>query len=217
MPAPILSIAPLSGSLLNATPNLMPFHVEHDGPAPIDTYFLVQAAKEDVAKPPPPVSEEDSVSEMITSTSAAPIPSSEEPSRRGAEPSTRFVATFRGRTVHGLEVEMPIGYTGLIMTGEGKQRQPATKPSAKPRGGRTTRGARRALEADADTELMDVDGENSPLGDNDQTSRALMPTAQFGSFVLWHPDIPTDPGRDEYARSLTEWIALADQIHRVEE
>ena len=42
--------------------------------------------------------------------------------------------------------------------------------------------------------------------------RVLKPTARFDSFVLWHPDIPVDEGKDEYLRSLSEWTNIASEV-----
>ncbi|KAJ7780335.1 ribonuclease H2, subunit C [Mycena maculata] len=230
--APTLSITPISEPLPNACPNLLPFHVNHDGPAPIATYFLVEAANEHVTKPPPDAkAPEDSDMVVDTdrpaTTSMEPEvvpPASGEPhtnnslSRRVREATTRFMATFRGRTMQGLKVELPQGYTGVIMAGEGapgtgKANALKTKikrVAAKARGSKTGRLTRSATHVEDEYEA------DEDQSDDQRTAqaRALMPTAQFSSFVLWHPDIPVDPGRDEYLRSLSEWIRLADEIHR---
>ncbi|KAF7356991.1 hypothetical protein MVEN_01035700 [Mycena venus] len=226
MAAPTLSIAPIPSltSLPNASPNLMPFHVDHNGPTPISTYFLVEAAKEEVAKPPPPASEDVEMEPAMESTDTDVPPKVAEPpadtslARRITEATTRFAATFRGRTMQGLKVDLPSGYAGVVMAGKGtpfpgkasalrKKIQRVVK--AKPRGSKAGRVTRSATRDDEDD-----DGDEET--ESGQNSRTLMPTAQFSSFVLWHPDIPVDPGRDEYLRSLTEWIQLADEIHRVE-
>ncbi|KAJ7230605.1 ribonuclease H2, subunit C [Mycena pura] len=235
--APTLSIDPISSldSLPNAVPNLMPFHVDHNGPAPISTYFLVEAASEHIAQPPPalpavvgpadeplPTECQDSLSETVADPPVLPKTSF---SRRVTDATTRFIATFRGRTVHGLKVQLPPGYTGVVMAGGGAPRsahaagesnakakaQRAAKAKPKSRGNRTTRSVARADEEDE----MDIDGDEKDRGVG--CTRALLPAARFSSFVLWHPDMPVDPGRDEYARTLTEWIRLANEVHRVEE
>lgn len=58
---------------------------------------------------------------------------------------------------------------------------------------------------------QDRDGEESGVVEE---VKVLVPTGRFDSFMLWNPDIPVDEGKDEYLRSLTEWIALAAEIHR---
>jgi ribonuclease H2 subunit C len=195
----------------------MPFHVDHNGPAPISTYFVVKAAKEDVAKPGSVALVQDvEMDPAAESTDMDARPELVEPpadntlARRVTDATTRLVATFRGRTMQGLKVELPSGYAGVIMAGEGAQGkagalktniQRVVKDKAR---GRKTNRVTRARRRNEDE--MDGD-EETEVGQN---SRILMPTAQFSSFVLWYPDIPVDPGRDEYLRSLTEWIRLTD-------
>lgn len=195
----------------------MPFHIDHDGPAPISTYFLVDAGKEDVAKPPPPASAEDVEMEQAVESTDTNVPSeaAEPPAdsslaRHVTDATTRFVATFRGRTMQGLKVDLPCDYSGIIMAGEGAPapgRVGALKSKIQ-RVVKAKRGSRVTRRATRDEE--ELDGDEEP--ENGQNSRTLIPTTQFSSFVLWHPDIPVDPGRDEYLRSLTEWIRLADEV-----
>ncbi|KAJ7777367.1 ribonuclease H2, subunit C [Mycena metata] len=228
MAAPTLGIAPISSlaSLPNASPNLMPFHIDHDGPAPISTYFLVEAAKEHVAQPPPPAVEMEVDSEDASIKPAEmedALPETAEPhpdnslARRVTEATTRFIATFRGRIVQGLKVDLPSGYAGVIMTGESASASKVgafkTKIKRAVKAKTTGRATRSVTRADDEDDEMDGDDLETPDLKN---ARTLMPTAQFSSFVLWHPDIPVDPGRDEYLRSLIEWVHLANEIHRVE-
>ncbi|KAJ7127793.1 ribonuclease H2, subunit C [Mycena epipterygia] len=240
MAAPMLSIAPISdlASLPKASPNLMPFHVDHNGPAPISTYFLVEAASEHhcvptgpnhrngqlrlvlhVATPPPSATASAQESEMVVDseeplghspdvqTALPALPVNDTLSKRVTDATTRFIATFRGRTMLGLKVELPAGYAGVIVAGDsaagtGKTSALKTKlkqgtKAAKARGNRVGRATRSAMRDDDNDDEMDGDEET---GEDDQkNARTLMPTAQFSSFVLWHPDIPVDPGRDEYS------------------
>ncbi|KAJ6624829.1 ribonuclease H2 non-catalytic subunit-domain-containing protein [Mycena sp. CBHHK59/15] len=242
MAAPTLTIAPIAdlASLPIASPNLMPFHIEHTGPAPVSTYFLVEAAIEHVAKPPPsPSAAPDADSGMSMGAEDAEDPAGEGPPateptppaptppsdrallKRVTETTTRFVATFRGRIMQGLKVELPPDYSGFILTREstaaedkanGLKAKPkrATKPKSRGNtGGRATRSTGARFDADKDDGCGD--GEDG-FNDNQSIARTLMPTARFSSFVLWHPDIPVDAGKDEYMRSLTEWIRLADEV-----
>ncbi|KAI0923650.1 hypothetical protein AcV5_009131 [Taiwanofungus camphoratus] len=160
----------------------------------------------------------------------------------GAEAVRRFVAAFRGRTVHGLEVGLPEGYAGVVLRAPGEEGSAegggswkgTQKTGAKSRAGKTgrqTRGTRRARKAaDADVAEHGEDGgdcgedadadarlESGRLGGEDGAARVLRPVSAFSSFVLWNPDIPVDEGRDEYLRTLTEWTRLAAEIHRFEE
>lgn len=45
--------------------------------------------------------------------------------------------------------------------------------------------------------------------------QVLIAKGRFDEFTLWHPDGPVDKTRDEYIRSLNDWITLASEIHRV--
>ncbi|KDR80938.1 hypothetical protein GALMADRAFT_136016 [Galerina marginata CBS 339.88] len=170
----------------------------------------------------------------------------------------RFVSTFRGRTIHGLTIDLPEGYGGLVLqtqeeTGSGsvydkekdsnngkgkdsseKKKESGTKSSeaketGKPRGRLTRSAVSKRVEVitveDEDEVMADPehnlkssleDTEASTETPDDRPVRNLVPTAQFTSFTLWHPDRPVDKGSDEYYRTLTEWIALSHEIHRTD-
>ena len=55
MSCPTIVLAPIqnASSLKRCTPNLMPFHINYSGPAPISTYLLVEPASEMVGAPSP--------------------------------------------------------------------------------------------------------------------------------------------------------------------
>ena len=61
-----------------------------------------------------------------------------------------------------------------------------------------------------------VEEDGNPLAEvempDEHPVRRLIPHAQFSSFTLWHQDRPVDKGRDEYYRTLTEWIALSHEV-----
>ncbi|KAF7317869.1 hypothetical protein MKEN_00874800 [Mycena kentingensis (nom. inval.)] len=176
-------------ALPSAQPNLMPFHIQHDGHAPISTYFLVDAAPETVAKPVEDV-------EMPDAT-ARETDEQRREKRRVTDSTMRFIATFRGRTIQGLKTALPEGYMGVVMTGGSapastKRTTAKAKPKPKSRSGRATRSATR------------VDDEEEAPEETLGEQKMLVPKGKFSSIVLWHPDIPVDPGRDEYARALTD-------------
>lgn len=85
-------------SLDQAQPNLMPFHIDHDGEAPISTYFLVKASGHHPHSDAPPI----------------------DTTRRVYE------SAFRGRSLHGTEVKVPDGYVGLTLRVDGFVAPPAT-------------------------------------------------------------------------------------------
>ncbi|KIJ55519.1 hypothetical protein M422DRAFT_199768 [Sphaerobolus stellatus SS14] len=184
-----------SSPLSDVDAHLMPFHINHTGPASLSTYFLV--------KPSTPASEEpneDTVLQRVKS---------------------RFTAAFRGRKMHGLKVDVPEGYTGIILeaTGEGSstvtaiQKRPVSPKKSTIRGGRTTRGSR-TMEDDAD----DDDFEAEEMRDEDTAGpiRTLHATGKFTSFILWNPDVEVDEGQDEYLRSLTEYRTILSELHRTD-
>ncbi|CAK5267390.1 unnamed protein product [Mycena citricolor] len=183
--APSLEVAPIPQSgLPQSSPNLMPFHVEHNGAAAISTYMPIEAAPDNVAKP------------------AATTPDAETPEIAGSRPedtpmpletiptpdtATRFMTSFRGRTMHGLKVPLPQGYTGLLLNGDGVLSS-GIKPSKsgvkiKPKTtGRSSRSVTRADDVEMDSDQPST------------TTRTLLPVSEFSSFVLWQPDIPVDVG-----------------------
>jgi hypothetical protein len=154
-----------------------------------------------------------------------------------ATASTRLVSAFRGRTVHGLKVDLPEGYGGIILRtdGDGEEDTPKVVEGLKGkraetsrkvkvdlkanRKGRSIRNSLRAMETKVDGSGDDVttgiDPEDAEGELNEEVvARTLQPSATFPSFVVWHPDIPVDETRDEYIRSLTEWTRLATHVRR---
>ncbi|OSD05352.1 hypothetical protein PYCCODRAFT_1362279 [Trametes coccinea BRFM310] len=245
--------------LTSATPHLMPFQIAYTGPAPISTYFRVQTAPEPtfgretkttatvvvvdgsqissdsqstlVAEP----QEESSRAAMEPSASSSTVIDANVQDLNGSSecpPSSRaryYTAAFRGRSMHGLRIDLPEGYSGVVLrapdrTGANssatssrveEERGRRSRAKAKP-AGRATRRGKRAEEAVEDTEEEVLETSAAQVHGEGPT-RILSPAAQFSSFVLWHPDIPVDEGRDEYVRSLTEWTKLAVEIHRIED
>ncbi|KAF8489962.1 ribonuclease H2, subunit C [Russula emetica] len=240
-------------------PHLMPFHIQHTGPAPVSTYFRIRPHAEPLSQlsstPDPSLPSGNSQTELTTATvntkvvlfeekanpSAAadadrvvagpaitataevdvvvanvkaPAPASpvqqSGPIKRLSESAKRFISSFRGRTVHGVEVTLPKGYVGIVLRGDTNDRthpHPSTGSRSKRRPVRNSR--RRPTEEEELDEMSLEDEEKPPV-------RALKPTARFDSFVLWHPDIPVDEGKDEYLRSLSEWTNIASEIHQSE-
>ncbi|PPQ95969.1 hypothetical protein CVT26_016186 [Gymnopilus dilepis] len=154
----------------------------------------------------------------------------------------RFVSTFRGRTIHGLEIPLPPGYSGLVLQSEEKPSSSATTEDAaksnkgkaadreaapRPRGRLTRSAVSKRPEIitveDGDVEmaapeaphdLLDAttDDASSTTPMDSRPVRQLVPKSQFSSFMLWHADRPVDKGNDEYFRTLTEWMSLAHEV-----
>ncbi|TRM58191.1 ribonuclease H2, subunit C [Schizophyllum amplum] len=198
--------------LPTADPNLVPFHINHTGPAPVSTYFIVDAAKGNVGAPDnggattstSTAGESSLAGPLKTTNIAAACESSSAPKR--------VVSAFRGRTVHGLRVDVPEGYLGVVLHADG---QPTSHHSrdTKPQKGRPRRGKKTTPIDDADESIMFEDAQKDA---DIRPSRLLNPVSQFSSFLVWGADIPVDEGRDEYVRALTEWTTLAAEIHRMD-
>ncbi|GAW03501.1 hypothetical protein LENED_005230 [Lentinula edodes] len=61
---------------------------------------------------------------------------------------------------------------------------------------------------------MDTDAEDE-AEEASESALDLFASSQFKSFLLWHPDIPVDTGKDEYMSSIGEWIKIASVLHQV--
>ncbi|KAK7448402.1 hypothetical protein VKT23_013666 [Stygiomarasmius scandens] len=172
-----------------------------------------------------------------SSSSNTPLPSastSSLPNTNSSALKPRFKSTFRGRTIQGLTVDLPQGYTGVILHSTDDD-APTTKTKAGlatakmserlEQGGRLLRGKVKAklttLSSVIDVDGME-DGDDGEVGGTRNANtlgnvRMLQPTSRFSSFILWHPDIPVDEGRDEYHGALNEWVAIAHAVNRVPE
>ncbi|KAG8861429.1 hypothetical protein FRB96_002878 [Tulasnella sp. 330] len=51
--------------------------------------------------------------------------------------------------------------------------------------------------------------------DSDKPARQLRPTSTFSSLTVWAADNPVDTGRDDYIKSLDEWIRLSSLVHEI--
>ena len=132
------------------------------------------------------------------------------PIERLSGSAKRFISSFRGRTVHGVEVPLPKGYSGLVLRGDAEGRtQTTTSSKAKRRPGRILR--RQAPEGVPEDD--DMEGILPP--EEDRPVKVLKPSARFDSFVLWHPDLPVDEEMDEYLRSLSEWVNTASEVRLI--
>lgn len=147
----------------------------------------------------------------------------------------RHISTFRGRTIHSLDIDLPEGYAGLVLRTEGQGiSNTSAAPSRDGRYGdnarttvkRVTRRSKAIVTRDEAgevelemsekvvqrVEFMDLTEDIERGTEERLPTRALIPTGRFSSFRLWNADIPADAGADEYTRSLTEWIKLARHV-----
>ena len=187
--------------LPTCNPNLMPFHIKYTGPAAVSMFFHVDKmkAEEEKEKEKEDVKEQNDKKEAETPVhtqqpTSTPV-SSETSVLKDAD--TRFISSFRGRTIHGLTVDVPTGYTGLLLLHGDPQ----------PTVSRVDRALNvpddDSVDSDHDLEM----GEETPL-------RKLLPQSTFSSITLWHADRAVDETRDEYYRTLTEWMALSHEVSK---
>ncbi|KAI9440910.1 ribonuclease H2, subunit C [Lactarius indigo] len=131
------------------------------------------------------------------------------PIERISRSAKRFISSFRGRTVHGVETSLPKGYSGIVLRGDAEGRIQTTAGKAK-------RQPARKLRSRFPDEVPEDDMTGILPPEEERPVRVLKPSARFDSFVLWHPDIPVDEEMDEYLRSLSEWVNIASKIHQSE-
>ncbi|KAF8815427.1 hypothetical protein BYT27DRAFT_7079971 [Phlegmacium glaucopus] len=154
----------------------------------------------------------ESIDSLIPTTSAASSSSNLFPEISSSsvlkDIDKRLISSFRGRTIHGLTVDLPTGYTGLLLQGDQPTATDHPNPCTEPA---TAEGSSKDLEIindDDDTNSPDYDlevDEGIPL-------RKLIPQSTFSSITLWHADRAVDETRDEYYRTLTEWMALSHEV-----
>jgi len=127
------------------------------------------------------------------------------PIERLSGSAKRFISSFRGRTVHGVETPLPKGYSGIVLRGDAEGRTQTTTGKAK-------RQPARKLRSQLPEEIPEDDMAGILLPEEERPVRVLKPSARFDSFVLWHPDIPVDEEMDEYLRSLSEWVNISSEV-----
>ena len=217
-------VAPEKSSLPERVPHLMPFNIKYTGTAPVSTYFRPK---------PPPVQgnsttnvtdgSQEATSQLSTATDATTLAESNISTLATVDAAPKedpLVAAFRGRTVRGTRIPVPDGYTGVVLVGTDANKTKQASPLPPPPGHRPSRRSGRVIHVDEDEELQDVDMDYSGEGvdadcqgeDEEAPTRTLTLASTFSSFVVWNPDIPVDEGRDEYIRSLNEWIKLSAMV-----
>lgn len=177
----------------------MPFHIDYDGPAPISTFLRVEERVTENLDEPQPAPDEPKAESSTTAAGSTPS--------LGRRAVSYFVSSFRGRTLHGTQIGVPAGYTGLVLKGvdgikkeKGKGKAPQTHSPSRA----TRRSTRNRRDEDEDMEEYETATQSS--------APVLNPTAQFSSFVLWHPDTLGREKDDEYVRSLNEWTKLSELV-----
>jgi len=175
----------------------MPFSIAYNGPAPVDTYFIMRSA------------ETCSTGPTCSSTKDDFDPISSE------ESST----SFRGRYLHGKKIRLPDNYKiSFFQLGDhsSSSRASTVKLShVKERVVRApVRGSRFSLDEDnVEDEVADVTPEyteeTSRVEDTPTMTReyALNPVYHADSaFWIWNPDGPIDTGGDPFIQTCHDWL-----------
>ena len=215
-------VAPEKSSLSERAPHLMPFNIKYTGTAPVSTYFRPK---------PPPVQGDPTTNPVGGSQEATSQLSTATDTTNPAEPNTipiatldatpkedPLVAAFRGRTIRGTRIPVPDGYTGVVLVGADVNKTKQASPPPPPPGRRASRRSGRVIHVDEEPQDVEMDdsGEGADADcqeeEEEAPTRTLTLASTFPSFVVWNPDIPVDEGRDEYIRSLDEWIKLSEMV-----
>ena len=254
----------------------MPFHIKHTGPAAVSMFLRVEkmrADDEEVKR------EENETMEAVVpevemksdSSEPAPVNPVQLVQRPTTEAKDRCISSFRGRTIHGLTVDVPTGYTGLVLQGDPQQTRRVLNAEVKSglegederdedsgiKEGRNTRSKVKGKEkekvktkgrlartaAPKRPEMITVDNEDEEMADpapteltaevldhpsesilNDSVENdlgvdeeiplhKLVPQSTFSSITLWHADRAVDETRDEYYKTLTEWMTISHEVN----
>ncbi|KIO24677.1 hypothetical protein M407DRAFT_25920 [Tulasnella calospora MUT 4182] len=220
-----IMIVPSQTTPKDASLHLMPFNIAYTGPAPLSLYWNVRDEPEeeekDEAKPNPApsaspsdtqVAEADSQESSASTLVDAPVANSLKDKAKSLQ--KRFIAAFRGRRLHGLEVGLPPGYSGVVLVGAKEADEPSddTKTGTKRKRGaaKDDGGAAKKLKQVAKTVVSGVTGDE---GEAPPPAKQFTPAGTFSSFVAWAPDRKFDEKDDQYVRSLDEWVRLSALIH----
>lgn len=221
--APGVALQGASGDVARFHAHLMPFSIEYDGPAPVDTYMVLTA--------PPKIAGGEAKSDAVVHP----------------DDTYELESTFRGRRIHGTRIRFPDSYAlGLfqMQRNEARPSQEEEHEAVKrareqpPKRVQTTappapvRGSRFTLDDDddededshtaGDADVEALYGEQSEPADDDagdqgpsearavtpaEPSMALKETAHLGDSIwVWGADGPVDRGDDPFVRTCGEWI-----------
>ncbi|KAK7026425.1 hypothetical protein VNI00_015660 [Paramarasmius palmivorus] len=236
---PRLAISSSSTSLSSCTPNLMPFSIDYNGTAPISTFFHVEDAKRNRAEK---MKEQDSQDIIVAEEEPSKPPTQHNQKTFPNDLCPHFAGElFMGLRCRyqkglracfsGLTATKKTGGGGMLTKAKEKAKSAMKRKGKKsksieedeePSSSRTTRrSARRASAIDVDAEDEDMkapsDDDGFPEDQEPHKTTTLDASMQFSSFVLWHPDIPVDTGKDEYFGTISEWMKVAQAINHIED
>lgn len=197
-PSLVLNTAESSGTPReNVTAHLMPFSIAYNGPAPVDTYFIMRSP------------EASSVATMPVSTQ----------DKFNPEASEEASASFRGRYLHGKKMQLPDNYKiSFFQVGShhGTSSESAEKLSDNkvPVVRAPVRGSRFSLDEDED-EDAGVDPTPRFFDEPEFPGSAPSKPCEYSlspvystntSFWIWNPDGPIDAGGDPFIQTCDEWL-----------
>ncbi|KAH8078269.1 ribonuclease H2, subunit C [Filobasidium floriforme] len=227
----LLAPAPASGlpQLAPTALNLMPFHLDYTGPAEVSTYFQPRTI------PGPPTSEETS-EEKVQKQGDGSITVAAFRGRRVQAYTLGLPEGYTGLVLTAPSLASRMNPSAPQIQGHAqsntvknlkREESPSLSFDAAPGLRRSPRKrnnvdvlelpvTRRSLQPDTLPELdqdhhldLDLLQPAPPI-----FSRTLLPTASFSSLTIWNPDGPLDEGKDEYCRTLGEWMSLNSVLHQ---
>ena len=159
---------PKDGVQKQCTPNILPCRIHHDGPVDASPrYWAPETAKGQFS---------------IASRLRTPI-------RCSYITDGKPEAYFRGRKLKGLEIDVPQGYTGVIVQEIGKEKM-----------------------AVQNIHMADLDGDE---GDEEQEEVTMLnEVGSFDKVVIWNHESMVD-GDDAFVKGLGEWIGFAQAVSHV--
>ncbi|KXN86215.1 hypothetical protein AN958_10403 [Leucoagaricus sp. SymC.cos] len=177
------------------TPDLMPFHIGYDGPAPVSTYMKIETVKRGVGMP----ETENADGEGEGKGKELDIEMKDNKSEANVD--ERYTSTFRGRTLHGMRVALPDGYSGLVLRSKDG----------------SSSSLRMGEEAEDEAKGRRLRSKKTAMGSAETRDgvKAVVVGERFSGLRVWHADMAVDGGRDEYVRGLAEWTALASEVSGV--
>ncbi|KAG7567072.1 hypothetical protein FFLO_01198 [Filobasidium floriforme] len=231
----LLAPAPVSGlpQLAPTALNLMPFHLDYTGPAEVSTYFQPRTI------PGPPASDE-LFEEKVQKQGDGSIAVAAFRGRRVQAYTLGLPEGYTGLvlTAPSLASRMKPSISQTQKHAQSntvknlkREESPSLLSDAAPGLRRSPRKrnnvdvldlpvTRRSLQPDIPPEIdtdhhLDLDLDLDLLQPAPPIfSRTLLPTASFSSLTIWNPDGPLDEGKDEYCRTLGEWMSLNSVLHQ---
>ncbi|GAK67249.1 uncharacterized protein PAN0_017d5476 [Moesziomyces antarcticus] len=216
-------------ALPQCTPNLMPFHIDYDGPAPVDSFLLLRAAASD-----------DSQDQSSSSTTES------------AGSLNSYVSAFRGRAIQSTSLPLPPGYRAelvrIAQVEPPASAQPSTSTAAQPAAEddkERQRKRQKTTRMPAKQQRFSMDSDDDDNEDEEQSDRDASPASERepeqqeetqptvartderaaarvriapaahvadDELRIWGPDGPVDRGDDTLFRTVGEWMTTVAPI-----